>query len=100
MSSSNEENIVDTSNTPTNSQIRGVTQGVGLYRVIEATGGRIPISWDPYPGKPVGKVANIFSSEIRTLVRQTIPLSCKGKKHIPNDIYTTIIERLLVSKFF
>jgi len=100
MSSSNEENIVDTSNTPTNSQIRGVTQGVGLYRVIEATGGRIPISWDPYPGKPVGKVANIFSSEIRTLVRQTILLTCKVKKYILDDIYTTIIERLLVSNFF
>jgi len=97
MSSSNEENIVDTSNTPTNTQVCGVTRGVVLHRVIEASGGRIPISWDPFPGKPVGKVANLFSSEIGTLVRQTIPLTCKGKKHIPDDIYTTIIERLLVN---
>lgn len=94
MARSNEDEIIDM--TIEERAVRGATRGVGLDRVIEATGSRVSITWTPEMGKPVGKNASPFVSEIGILVRKCIPLQYEKKKSIPDSVYTIIVERLLV----
>lgn len=81
-------------------EVRGAARGMRLNRIVEVAGHTIPITWTPAQGKPVGGIASLFNAEIGILVRTFIPLKYAKKKEIPNELYISMIERLLVSELF
>ena len=76
---------------------RGKTRGVAVAEAIDATGGRIKITFPPGKLTPVGGWAKSWKSELGVICRTLAPITCKGWKKMIKEDKQVIYDRIVVS---
>lgn len=61
--------------------------------------GKIPVAFCEKDGRPVGKYANVFKTELSIAVKRFAPLQVSGWKSVTEEQKRPIFDWLEVSKF-